>query len=299
MKAEKEENAMRISDGKLAMKLRLAATGLIMAGAATLAAAGPSTREEAEEGPALLALGDSVSFGFITQAGFEYVNPNNFIGYPAYVAAGRNLKAVNASCPGETTGSFISGTLPDNGCRSFRAAAPLHVAYSGSQLAFATTFLETHPQTLMVTIGLGANDLLLLRAACSNVPTCIQAGLPAVLAGVSSNMDTILRRVRATGFSGALIVVNVYSPDYTNTLDTEVLGALGQTLSAVASIHGAVVADAFSAFQKAASTNFASGKTCMTGLLNASPENQYLCDIHPSQSGQQLLADVVEAAAAE
>jgi lysophospholipase L1-like esterase len=282
---------MKINDRKLAMKLRLAASGVIMAGAATLASASPTTEEEV---PALLALGDSISFGFITQAGFEYVNPDNFIGYPAYVAAELHLKAVNASCPGETTGSFISGTLPDNGCRSFRAGAPLHVAYSGSQLAFATTFLKTHPQTQVVTIGLGANDLRLLQAACSNAPTCIQAGLSAVLAGVSANMDSILRSVRATGFSGPLIVVNVYSPDYTDTSDTEAVGALGQVLSAVASAHGAVVADAFLAFQKAASTSFAGGKTCMAGLLNASPQNPYLCDIHPTQSGQQLLADVVE-----
>ena len=284
---------MKISDGKLTMKLRLAATALILAGAAPLASASPP---DPEEGSALLALGDSISFGFITQAGFEYVNPGNFIGYPAYIAPELHLKAVNASCPGETTGSFISGTLPDNGCRFFRAGFPLHVAYSGSQLGFATTFLKTHPQTRVVTINLGANDLRLLQAACSNDTTCIQAGLPAVLAGVSSNMDTILRSVRATGFSGPLIVVNVYSPDYTNTLDTEAVGALGQVLAAVASAHGAVVADAFSAFQKAASTSFAGGKTCMAGLLNASPQNQYLCDIHPSQSGQQLLADVVEAA---
>lgn len=283
---------MKIADQRLAMKLGLAATGLIMAGVATTSTlASPST---AEEGSALLALGDSISFGFITQAGFEYVNPDNFIGYPAHVAAELNLKAVNVSCPGETTGSFISGTLPDNGCRSFRAEAPLHVAYSGSQLAFATSFLATHPKTSVVTIGLGANDLRLLQAACSNAPTCIQGGLPAVLAAVSSNMDTILRSVRATGFSGPLVVVNVYSPDYTDTLDTEVVGALDQVLSAVAAAHGAVVADAFSAFQKAASTGFAGGKTCMAGLLNASPQNQYLCDIHPSPSGQQLLADVVE-----
>jgi lysophospholipase L1-like esterase len=282
---------MKMPAGKPGTKLRLAATGLAMVVGA-FASANPAVTDE---DPALLALGDSISFGFIAQAGFEYVNPDNFIAYPAYVAAELHLKAVNVSCPGETTGSFISGTLPDNGCRAFlQAGFPLHVAYAGSQLAYATTFLKTHPQTRVVTIGLGANDLRLLQAACSNDPTCIQAGLPAVLAAVGSNMDTILRSVRATGFGGPLIVVNVYSPDYTDTLDTEAVGALGQVLSTAASAHGAVVADAFSAFQKAASTSFAGGKTCMAGLLNASSQNPYLCDIHPSQSGQQLLADVVE-----
>jgi hypothetical protein len=33
-----------------------------------------------------LALGDSVVFGYITQAGFEYGNPDNFVGYPDYAA---------------------------------------------------------------------------------------------------------------------------------------------------------------------------------------------------------------------
>jgi lysophospholipase L1-like esterase len=284
---------MKPLNEKRAIGLRPAAVRLILAGAATLVSAGSFG---AEEGTPFLALGDSVAFGFITQAGFEYVNPDNFIGYAAYVGAALHLETVNAACPGETTGSFISASVPDEGCRSFRARAPLHVAYAGTQLAFATTFLRTHPETRLLTIGLGANDLFLLQAACSNDPTCIRAGLPAVLAAVSANMDAILRSLRATGFDGTLIVVNYYSPDYTNALDTDAIATLNQTLAAVAGAHGAVVADAFSAFQKAASTSFAGGKTCMTGLLNASPQNQYLCDTHPSQSGQQLLSEVVEAA---
>jgi phospholipase/lecithinase/hemolysin len=31
-------------------------------------------------------------------------------------------------------------------------------------------------------------------------------------------------------------------------------------------------------------------------LLNASPQSQFLCDVHPSQSGHQLLAATVQAA---
>ncbi len=287
---------MKVSGGKRAIKLRVAAVGLVMAGAATFT---PVSSFAGEESAPYLALGDSVAFGFITQAGFEYLNANNFIGYPAYVGASLDMKTVNSACPGETSGSFISASVADDGCRSFRASAPLHVAYAGTQLAFATTFLRTHRETRLVTIALGANDLILLQNACASAPdptTCIQAGLPAVLAAVGSNMDTILRGLRATGFNGPLLVVSYYSPDYTNALVTEATAALNQTVAAVAGVHGAAVADAFSAFQQAASNPFAAGKTCMTGLLNASPQNQYLCDKHPSQSGQQLLAHVVEAA---
>jgi lysophospholipase L1-like esterase len=91
-------------------------------------------------------------------------------------------------------------------------------------------------------------------------------------------------------------VVNYYSPDYTNVLETALVKLLNRTLADVAA-HGAVVADAFTAFQKAASTSFAGGNTCKAGLLNVNPSDatQTSCDVHPSQSGQQLLADTVEA----
>src|SRR6266576_7281625 len=59
-----------------------------------------------------LALGDSVSFGFITNAGFEYVNPENFIGFPDYVGQTPELHTSNAACPGETSGSFCPRLLP-------------------------------------------------------------------------------------------------------------------------------------------------------------------------------------------
>src|SRR5260370_19043043 len=78
-------------------------------------------------GPPYLAIRDSVSFGFITKAGFEYVNPENFIGFPDYVGQVLKRHTSNAACPGETSGSFLSSTAPDDGCRFYRSQAPLHV----------------------------------------------------------------------------------------------------------------------------------------------------------------------------
>jgi lysophospholipase L1-like esterase len=264
-----------------------------MAGAAASASAAPS---DAAEDRAFLALGDSVAFGYITQDGYAYINPDNFIGYPSYAGLKLRLDAANAGCPGETTGSFISLTMPDNGCQGFRARFRLHVPYGSTQLDFATRFLATHDDTRLVTIGLGANDLFLLEDACAGDLGCIQIRLPAVLATIRSNMDTILEDLRATGFTGVLMVVNYYSLDYTDPFQTGVIELLNQAVTASATAHRAAVADAFTAFQTAASTSFAGGKTCKTGLLNASPQDQSLCDIHPSQSGQQLLAVTVEAA---
>ena len=263
---------------------------LVMAGAATLASAAPPA---AAGNNSFLALGDSVVFGYIEQAGYAYVNPNNFIGYPDYVGGELRLDTADAACPGETTSSFSSSTGADNGCRPFRSNFPLHVAYTSTQLDFATTFLANHRQTRLVTIGLGANDVFLLQDSCAGDIGCIETGLPAVLTTVVANMDKILGRVRATGFRGVLIVVNYYSLDYTDPAETGVTMALNEALTGIARAHGAVVADAFSAFQTAASV--VGGKTCITGLLNADPQNQFLCDVHPSQSGQQLLSDTVEA----
>jgi lysophospholipase L1-like esterase len=245
-----------------------------------------------------LALGDSVVFGFINNAGFAYVNPANFIGFPDYAARALRLTDFNAACPGETTGSYLSASAQDNGCKLFRSLAPLHIQYSGTQSSYALAFLATHRQTRLVTVLLGANDVALLETACNGDPTCIANGLPQVLATVTQNMATILGQIRGTGYRGVIIVENYYSLDYTNPTATEGTVLLNQAVTAPAAIFGAVVADVFSAFRVAASNAFAGGNTCKAGLLNASPPpNQFIsCDVHPSQSGQQLIAQAVESA---
>jgi lysophospholipase L1-like esterase len=239
-----------------------------------------------------LALGDSVTFGFITNAGFEYVNPENFIGFPDYVGQTLKLHTSNAACPGETSGSFLSPSAPDDGCRFYRSQVPLHVNYTSTQLGFAVSFLKSHPETRVVSIGLGANDVLLLRAQCADDPTCIALELPHVLFAVETNLVSILSNLRAAGFKGIIVVVNYYSVDYSNTNETVITAALNQTLAAASAQAGSVVADVFTAFQAVAGP--ASGHTCNVGLLNASPQNQFACDIHPSQSGQKLIARTVE-----
>jgi lysophospholipase L1-like esterase len=268
---------------------------MVIGGLSTLAllVSGSAPAAAGDDHP-YLALGDSVVFGYITKAGFEYANPHNFVGYPEYVSQALRFSTTNASCPGEATGGFISITGADNGCRPFRANFPLHVSYTGTQLDFATTFLKTHPDTKLVTIGLGANDAFILESACGGDSTCIANGLPQVLATISANMRTILDAIRATRFHGVLMIVNYYSLDYSDAAGTGLTLLLNQAITAPAAADHAVVADVFDAFKVATSTPFAGGNTCKAGLLNASPPNQFLCDVHPSQSGQQLLAHTVE-----
>jgi lysophospholipase L1-like esterase len=249
----------------------------------------------------ILVLGDSVAFSYIASAGYGYVNPDNFVGFPLYLDGRLGLEPVDAACPGETTGSFLSATLPDFGCRAFRKSFPLHVSYGGTQLEFAKRYLKGHRNVRIVTITLGSNDGFLLEASCNLVPACILAGLPAI----GENMATILADLRATGYEGAIVVTNYYSIDYTDIPFTELTAALNAAIAAPAAAYGAIVADVFTAFQRAVVpfTNSLGNNTCQAGLLNTTnpiaSAPPYSCDVHPSQSGHQLIAETVARAIQE
>ena len=117
-----------------------------------------------------------------------------------------------------------------------------------------------------------------------------------MLATVTTNLETILDALKATHFEGTIVVLNYYSLDYTDIPGTALVAALNQAIGSAAKEDGAAVADVFTAFKTASSTSFAGGHTCKAGLLNASPQNQFVCDVHPSQSGQQLIGSTVEEA---
>jgi lysophospholipase L1-like esterase len=271
----------------------LAAT--ICVGGTAAAKDGDASKDEdgGRDRDAALVLGDSVPFAFIASAGFEYINSDNFHGFADDLDDKLPLNTVDAACPGETTSSFLSATGPDNGCRAFRAHFPLHVAYNSTQLQFAQEFLKLHRDVRLVTITLGANDGFLLEASCAGDPGCIAAGVPTLLATVEHNMQTILADLRATGFGGTIIITNYYSVDYSDAAGTGLTALLNGAIKAPAAAFGAVVADLFTAFQAVATQPAFGGKTCNAGLLNASVNNQLLCDVHPSQSGHQLIAQTI------
>ena len=248
-----------------------------------------------ERGHALV-LGDSVAFAYIATAGHEYINPGNFLGFADDLEQMLGLEAVDPACPGEASGSFLSSTAPDNGCRAYRASFPLHVAYGGTQAAFATNYLKRHHDVRLVTITLGANDGFLLEDSCAtqaNPTACIEAGVPTLLATVAGNMQTILADLRGTGYGGAIVITAYYSTDYSDAAGTGLTALLNSAVVAPAQAYGAVVADLFRAFKNVASNPAFGGKTCNAGLLNASAQDQLLCDVHPSQSGHRLIAETI------
>lgn len=282
------------------VRLRPSIAVAVIAIAAVFVAAGGFGAAASSDQPnnPYLALGDSVAFGYITADGFAYTKSNNFIGYPDYVGRDLRLQTVNASCPGEASGGFLAAAPGgnDNGCRPFKANFPLHVSYGGAatQMAFAVAFLKAHPNTRLVTLGLGANDLFILQRLCGADQGCLVAGLGAM----SANVGTILGAIRAAGYKGVLEVVNYYSLDYADPAQAQGAQLLNSFETASASAHGAVIADVFAGMHDAAAA--AGGLTCEAGLLNiagGSPAPAFPnCDVHPSQAGQQVMAQAVEKA---
>jgi lysophospholipase L1-like esterase len=261
----------------------------------TATTAGRGSVSSATGSSPYLALGDSIVFGYINQAGFEYYNPENFVSYADWTSIALGLSDANAGCPGETSGSFLSSNAPDLGCRLYRSLTHLHVDYGSAttQIQYAINFLQQNGNTALVSVQVGSNDVELLEIECNFDPTCIANGIQKVYAQVAGNMATILGNLRATGYAGPIVIVNYYSTDYSNSGVTSIIFGLDQAMASPAPLYGAMVADVFSAFQAASA--LAGGKTCVAGLLNAknNAPNVLTCDDHPSQSGHKLIAKTI------
>jgi hypothetical protein len=243
--------------------------------------------------------------------------PSQFVGYPEALATiqGSNpSQLVDASCPGETSGSFLNSLLPDNGCNSVHVTLPppgsilppvvippfkttygLHSKYSGSQMAFTVNELKTNKKINVVSLSIGANDVLQVLPAielCGGVPTCVNAVLTPVLNLYAANLGAILTTIR-NNYQGTLVLLTYYSPD--PSLDG-IAQALNGVMAQVGSQFSQIrIADGYAAFH-ALSAIFG-GSACSAGLLiklPPSPYNSLPCDIHPSPLGRYLLAAVVE-----
>jgi lysophospholipase L1-like esterase len=240
-----------------------------------------------------LALGNSVAFGYSPL--LDHRNADNFIGYPTPVAAALKETLTNAACPGETSSHFISLGGSDNGCGAYRADFPLHVAYSSAtqtQLAFADEFLQSHPKTLMVSINIGANDLFVLERECNENVKCILSGLPAMLATLSTNLDTIYGHIRnLDGYHHQLVALTYYSPNYSDPTNTNVISQANRVVANRTLAWGGIVADGFAAF--AAASSAYGGDTCVAGLRIVLSSSPLTCDIHPSPAGRNLLAQAI------
>jgi hypothetical protein len=239
-----------------------------------------------------LALGDSIAFGYSPLVTTPS-NPGAYKGYPEILAANTGNGVNNASCPGETSGSILSATAPDNGCRNWKAAYSLHANYETTQIDFVESYLATRPDTMFVSINIGANDLLLLQKSCFGDAACIGAALPGVLGAYAQNLGATYARLRAAGFAGKLVALTLYATNYNDALSVNAITALNQVMTSVTTSAGGVMADGFGKFQALAAKS--GGDPCAAGLLIKLPNGT--CDIHPSPKGRDALANVVLTAA--
>jgi|ERR1700694_1041442 len=246
------------------------------------------------DGSSYLSLGDSVPFGYQPFPQL-FSDAENFVGYPEIVAERLDLNDVNATCPGEATGGFLSLTGTDNVCRPYRAANPLHVHYRTSQMDFAIKYLRAHKHTTkLVTLTLGANDVFRFQ---KDHPECFgtapPATCPAMIGGVlvtmQANLSTIFSKIRSTGYDGLIVGVTYYALNY--SVPASAGGTLllnGPMIMAAAGAANVLIASGFDAWAPAAAT--AGGDSCAAGLLIPTPPG---CDVHPTPKGRDLLANAV------
>ena len=269
--------------------------GLHPAAARSTAYAPPVAQVRGE--PDYLALGDSIAFGYRPAPWADYRNAANFAAYPEDLAAELKLNLVNAACPGETSASMINPAAPSNGCETnarggpgYRAQFPLHVSYRGSQLSYAVHYLRQHPETQLVTVGIGANDLF--RCQETTADHCHGSDLGRTLAEVTSNLDIILGALRNQAhYQHTLVVITYYAENYADPASVGPIEALDAAMTGPADRYGARLADGFDAFRLASASQ--DGDTCAAGLRVKLASGA--CDLHPTARGQEVLATAIEA----
>jgi hypothetical protein len=147
-----------------------------------------------------LDLGGSASVGFQPTADRPSGQPTD-TGYANDLltierARWHDLQLVQFGCPGETTGKFMDG---GDRCRPA----------GQTQLSQAVAFLRTHPNTVLMTIDLGFNDI----ERCLAFHVVDQACMTQRLDLISQQLPPILATLRAAaGPSVALVGVGHYDP---------------------------------------------------------------------------------------
>lgn len=238
-----------------------------------------------------VAVGDSLAFGY-QQNKFYYelltfsYNPATFnTGFVDFISSQVKLIApasitANFSCPGETTGTAISG-----GC-AFHSVfgLALHNNYPNStpQLQAAISYLQAHPgQVWMITITLGANDMLNLLSQCNNSATCVQQALPALIASASTNLQGIITVLKTASPQSLIVWTNVPDPYlFTDPANIPNFAAYNAALGTTATSAGARVVDWFG-FQQ----NFTQAQFCLLSFVCTAPNY----DIHPTDLGYAVL----------
>lgn len=300
-----------------AMVVLLCAAGLLAAGSTSALAKKPATPKKPAASPkskitpttpitkgsTYLALGDSVTFGYeepqVVPAP-NYADAASFVAYPELLGRELHLNVVNAACPDETSASLINAAAQSNGCENtpgkgnvgYRTVYPLHVHYTGSQLAFAVSYLKKHHNVRLVSLMIGANDGFVCQETTADHCTSLTEQA-ALAASIEKDVKTALSEIRNKAhYGGQIAIVNYYSLNYASTADNAQSALLNQAVDGAARAFHTEVADGFGAFETA--TLHSGGSSCTAGLLTQLVGASTPCGVHPTYAGQSVLAQALE-----
>jgi lysophospholipase L1-like esterase len=224
----------------------------------------------AQQPPAYLALGDSLAFG----VGADNPAEQGYVGLTAANLrlgkySGTGLDLVNLSAPGATSADLLQ---------------------PGGQLDRAISEIQRRGGVDIISVGVGANDLLALAdssSPCSQNASskACQDVLGQTLAGLQSNLSSVMRQLRAAAPNAQVYVLDIYNP-YSGTNDPRaIVASIG-----VQQVNGVIAAVAAG---PSLSAKFVSIHDVFEGRAR-----QWIASdgIHPNNDGYRVMAEALLAA---
>lgn len=253
----------------------------------------------------VVALGDSLAVGVQPQLfGADRATSQ---GYPRQLARtlreqDREVDLHELGCGGATSGSLISGGLP---CAPDRDTPYDNEDPSTSQLAYAEGLLSTLGDApTVVVLDIGGNDV----GACLQGGTISTACVEKAGRSLRTNLDTILRRLRAVDPRVPIAVMDLYDPFLglwkshpegraaLVRVHAVFLREINGVIARVSARHGAVVGQVGRAMRQ--DVALSEVQTTLPPAVAAVCEQTWMCvdaplvpNIHLRRSGYRLAAD--------
>ncbi len=194
-------------------------------------------------GGTYLALGDSVAAGTQQPAPFTANGYTNELFDDLQDEFGFD-NFVNLACPGDDTVEMRFGAGPAGNSLCY-GPAPVLPPGGTSQLDAAVAYLLANPgEVELITIAIGANDLLACDPADPSLPACVAAQL----GQIGANLPVIVGTLQAVAPGVPIVAMNYYNPN----LAFWITGPAGQALAtqslAITSVFNDTLGTVYAAF---------------------------------------------------